>query len=468
MKERFTYDSAKIRSLLDGIYDGTITEYSIPEDLYVAIADYLKSGLYQGFGGDLTKFSGKDLALLEDLRTNVYAFSGGKSYQQIKEYRSLLLNEAGELRPQKEFTQLGEQAFETWNEAWGLSEHGTCVHNAMMANKWNEIEKNKDLLPNLSYQTIGDACDICAPLDGLIAPVDDPIWDSIMPTNHFNCLCIVLQEDSDATLTPEVEKNDTFDKVNAEMSDTFKMNPGKDKEIFSRDHPYFDIPKKDIELAKNNFNLPIPSVESETGKQGFKEAKTIDEAKAYSETLGIKKDWTVVNLDARNEINKDLAELKTKYKDELQTLGNEKRPRAMASANAISMNFNTKYFDNLKYFEKVEKEAAISRYNIFEQGNPMKSAIHHEYGHVLSYRDIQRQTDIGKEFTGLFKRYRNDLKKFIATGENINKFDYISGYAGKDTYEFVAESFAMTTLEGQKISKYANAVKTLIDKYYSK
>lgn len=258
MKERFTYDSAKIRSLLDGIYDGSITEYSIPEDLYFATVEYLRSGLYQGFGGDLTQFKGKDLELLEDLRTNVYHFSGGKAYSQIKEYRSLLLDENGELRKQSEFTKLGEQAFETWNESWGLTERGTAIHAAQMANKWNEIEKNKDLLPVLVYSTIGDACDICAPLDGMTAKVDDPIWNSVASPNHFNCLCIMLQEEDTTELTPESEKNNTFDKVTAEMSDTFKYNPGKDREIFSKDHPYFDIPKEDKEYKANNYNLPIP------------------------------------------------------------------------------------------------------------------------------------------------------------------------------------------------------------------
>ena len=259
MKERFTYDSNKIRTLLDGIYSGEITEYSIPEDLYFSIVSYLRSGLYQGFGGDLTQFKGKDLELLEDLRTNVYHFSGGKAYSQIKEYRSLLLDENGELRKQSEFTKLGEQAFETWNEQWGISERSTCVHNAQMANKWQEIQRNKDLLPKLQYSTAGgDVCAICAPLDGMIFDVDDPILDTVAPTNHFNCECLLLQLEADAVLTPESEKNDVFEKVNAEMSPVFKMNPGKDRVIFNSDHPYMEVPKEDKDYRSNNYNLPIP------------------------------------------------------------------------------------------------------------------------------------------------------------------------------------------------------------------
>jgi hypothetical protein len=265
MAEKFKYSDDDLKKLLDGIYSGEITEYNIPEDLYLKIADYLKSGVYSGFGGNLTDFKGKDLELLKELRENTYMFSAAKSFQELKEIGSLMINpDSGELRSAREFSQLGAAEFEKWNESWGLSERNTAIQQATMANKWNEIEKNKDLLPVLTYSTIGDACDICAPLDGLTAPVDDPIWDSVYPTNHFNCLCIVTQhEEGEKDLTPEGEKDATFDQVTKEMDDTFKMNSGKDGYIFSPDHPYFDVAKKDIPFAKENFGLPIPSTMQE-------------------------------------------------------------------------------------------------------------------------------------------------------------------------------------------------------------
>jgi len=259
MSDKFKYSDEELKDLLNGIYSGAITEYAIPESLYMQIANYLKAGLYEGFGGNLLDFTGKDLELLKDLRENTFMFSGGKAYHQIKEYRTLLLDESGNLRSQREFTQLAAKEFETWNVSWGLTERNTCIAQATMAVKWNEIEKNKDLLPVLSYSTIGDACDICAPLDGLTAPVDDPIWNSVYPVNHFNCLCIVTQHEEGKELTPDNEKDTTFDLVTKEMSDTFLMNAGKDGYIFSPDHPYFDVPAKDKDYAKNNFNLPIPN-----------------------------------------------------------------------------------------------------------------------------------------------------------------------------------------------------------------
>lgn len=249
---KFEYSNEQIEKLINGIWEGEITEYDLPKDLYYAIADYLKSGLYKGFGGTLAEFSGKDLELLTELRENVYMFSAAKTYQEVLDIKSLMFNSDGERVSQNEFSQLGGQAFDTWNDAWGRTEYNTAVHSSYMAAKWNEIEKNKDLLPYLSYSTIGDACDICAPLNGMTKPVDDPTWDALMPPNHFNCLCIVTQEENN-----EGRDVDTSGVLEM-MSDEFKMNPGKDGYIFKDDHPYFEVAKKDVAYAKNNFNLPIP------------------------------------------------------------------------------------------------------------------------------------------------------------------------------------------------------------------
>jgi hypothetical protein len=58
--------------------------------------------------------------------------------------------------------------------------------------------------------------------------------------------------------TPTEDRGDA-DRAMGNMSDVFKMNPGKDGYVFSPDHPYFTaLPKADVKLAQNNFNLKIP------------------------------------------------------------------------------------------------------------------------------------------------------------------------------------------------------------------
>jgi SPP1 gp7 family putative phage head morphogenesis protein len=266
------YTQNQIKSLLDGIYDGSITEYDLPQDLYLAIADYLKKGLYEGFGNTLSKLSENlangngslnDLELLAELRSNIYMFSAAKTFQQVKEMTSALVNEDGVVRSFSAFKKEAINIFGLYNETWLKTEYNTAIGQAQEAIKWQRIEEQKDVLPYLKYQAVLDphTSIICRPLDGIVAKVGDPIWAKIAPLNHFNCRCLLLQVDEEEgrkELTPDGDKLKRVDQVEAEMQPVFKMNAGKDGYIFKGDHPYFEVAKKDREYAKNNFDLPIP------------------------------------------------------------------------------------------------------------------------------------------------------------------------------------------------------------------
>ena len=245
------YTDKQISKLLDGIFEGTITEFDLPLDYYNAVAEYLKAGLYKGFKMDLAEATGKDLELLTQLRENIYMFSAAKTYQEVKEISSLLVDENGNVRTSAEFNKIGRETYDLWNDDYGKTEYNTAIGQGTMAAKWNEIEKNKDVLPLLQYSAVGDACDICEPLDGMVAPVDDPVWDSVAPLNHFNCLCILLQLDEGE---PTSNNEDIVSDVEGKMQPLFINNAGKTGEVFPKDHPYFDAPK---ELGKENFGLPI-------------------------------------------------------------------------------------------------------------------------------------------------------------------------------------------------------------------
>ena len=261
MSDKVKYSNEQISDLLDGIFDGSITEYEIPEDFYFAIVEYLRAGLYKGFGGTLEDFGGSELKVLTELRENVYMFSAAKSFQTLSSIRDCLLDENGDLRSQSDFLQIANQTFSDFVDDYGLTERNTAISQAINASKWQQIEKDKDILPNLVYSTVGDACDICAPLDGMTAPVEDSIWDTIAVPNHWNCLCVLEQADEEEKLTPDDEKESIFDGVVEKMDDNFKMNSGKDGYIFSPEHPYFEVSPKDKEFKDNNFGLPIPKTD---------------------------------------------------------------------------------------------------------------------------------------------------------------------------------------------------------------
>ena len=253
------FTDKKISALLDGIFDGTITEYYLPLDYYTAVVDYLKAGLYKGFGMNLTEaieVGGKDLELLAQLRENIYLFSAAKTFTEVKDISSLFVNENGDVRTKSEFREEALKTYGKYNEDYLTTEYNTTIGQAQSASKWLEFEKNKEILPNLEYSTIGDACDICGPLNGLVAPVDDPIWDEGSPLQHYGCLCLLIAHDED---TPVTEGNEErFAPVLEKMDPMFKNNPGKTGEAFNSEHGYFEAGKADKEFAKQNFGLPIP------------------------------------------------------------------------------------------------------------------------------------------------------------------------------------------------------------------
>lgn len=254
-----TLSEKKIQEYINGIYKGDITSEDLPLDVYESIVKYLKLGLYTGYGMTLEQAEGVDLELLTQLRENVYMFSAAKTYQMTKEISSLLTGEDGEVRTKEEFNEIGKATYENWNDNYGETEYSTAIGQAYNAVKWQSIEKEKEALPNLRYSAIGDACEICMPLDGTTAPVDDPIWDKVGPLNHFNCKCLLLQEDGDALLTPDNEKEETYDNALEKMDKVFQSNPAKDGMIFNEHHPYFEVAKEDRAYAKRNFDLPIPN-----------------------------------------------------------------------------------------------------------------------------------------------------------------------------------------------------------------
>jgi hypothetical protein len=263
---KLQYSDKQIESMIKGIEDGSIDAYNLPEDYYNAFSRYLKKAVYEGFGSTLETVTTLDLPMLEELLTNTYMFSAAKTFQQTQAISALLVDENGNVRSSREFNKLGRELYDTWNDNYGVTEYNTAIAQADAAVKWQEIERQKDIVPMLKYSAIGDACSICMPLDGLTAHVDSKIWDKIAPTNHFNCKCLLLQYDESekATENPTEIVNPVVEKMKERGQDIFINNVGKTGEIFTSEHPYFDVAKEYRELAKQNFNLPLPKFQYAT------------------------------------------------------------------------------------------------------------------------------------------------------------------------------------------------------------
>jgi len=260
----FRYTDAQMEYVLYSIYTGKITPLKLPKDLYFAISDYLKKGLYSGFGSMNFGFGKPDEILLAELRSNVYMFSAAKTFQQVKEMSDALID-GKKFRPFNDFMSKGEEIFKTYNKTYLRTEYETAKGMGRVGAKWERIERDKEVFPLVRYVAVlsGNTCEICEGLNRMTLPVGHPFWNKYAPLNHFNCLCILEQitaEEGNQSPSWRVEKANKD--VGAVMDDTFKMNPGKDKVVFKDSgkgkHPYFDVEPKYKKFAQDNFNLPIP------------------------------------------------------------------------------------------------------------------------------------------------------------------------------------------------------------------
>lgn len=97
------------------------------------------------------------------------------------------------------------QSFSDWkkkaaNTVIGLTpaHQETIFRNAMQqsysAGRWLQFEQTKTQRPYLLFDGVNDSrqTSICRHLDGLIRPVDDPIWASRSPQLHHNCRSVLI------------------------------------------------------------------------------------------------------------------------------------------------------------------------------------------------------------------------------------------------------------------------------------
>ena len=252
------YSKKQVKALITAIYEGRVTTGKLPEGLYYAIADNLKEALYDGYGGTLLDFGGKPLEVLEELRENIYIFSAAKTYQEVRAVTMLLSNN-NDISTFKQFYDEASKVLDVYNKNYLRTEYNTAIASAQQASYWNKIEEQADTFPLLEMTVVEDAntSEICRPLDGIVLPINHAFWRKYYPPNHFNCRSTVLQR-SEGRISSDKQVKHAVKHAEADVLPIFQMNVGIDRIVFSKEHPYFDVEKGDRDLAKKNFNLPIP------------------------------------------------------------------------------------------------------------------------------------------------------------------------------------------------------------------
>ena len=126
------------------------------------------------------------------------------------------------------------------------AEFNTAKKAARSAKRWAKAIEDSDIFPNIEYtsSTAIDPRDVHKPYYGMIRPIDDPIWATILPPSDWGCQCGWKTTDKPVTKAPAtiIPPEPGLDN-----------NPGKDGALISPTHPHIVAGKKQAEaILKQN------------------------------------------------------------------------------------------------------------------------------------------------------------------------------------------------------------------------
>lgn len=220
------------------LYNGTITPEQLHSNLLQLIAQELWQGVSIGFDTDLSKYDeqSQHYRMVKALQTNVYVFSGFKTYQQLKEASLLMVDADGKIKPFTQFLKDVLAINKNYNVNYLRAEYDNALVSAQMAAKWEDFEALANDFPLLKFvATIDDRTSaICESLNGLTKPFDWPGWNKYMLPLHWGERSNIIQI-SDGDIS-DVNQNDL-----PEPQKMFANNVGKTGIIFPETHPYYDV-----------------------------------------------------------------------------------------------------------------------------------------------------------------------------------------------------------------------------------
>ena len=189
---------------------------------------------------------------VQKLHTNAAVFAAFKNHHNTQALVDALVDNDGNSRTFAEFKEIALTINTNYNQNWLYSEYQLAQRSAAMAVKWDEFQKDKDLFPNLKYQTVGDerVREDHQKIDGVVLPIDDNFWDYYYPPNGWGCRCTVVQTNEPVTPDSKI--------VAPEVPNALKSNPAKSGTLVNETaHPYFDVTaekKKEIEALIKKLN----------------------------------------------------------------------------------------------------------------------------------------------------------------------------------------------------------------------
>lgn len=203
------------------------------------------------------KYSGIERSMLQNFLVESFMVSGVLSYdlqEKLKELAVKIMNDPAfqtsisgkTVDPNKEFIRLAQGMIAKYNYTGETPPEGplqtnlrTAISSAWNASNWNKINES-GVYPALQYKTMADnrVREEHAKLHDRVWLIDDPVWDSIMPPNSYNCRCrvkpITHDELGQHYVEPTTDQMRADIKVEAGISKEFDRNSGKVRSIWQK------------------------------------------------------------------------------------------------------------------------------------------------------------------------------------------------------------------------------------------
>jgi hypothetical protein len=240
------FNQYELEMFLHSIYLGDFNKSKLPTTIYLKIAKELEQALNDGFG---IANNENQIVKVSKMRRNVYYFAAAKTYIMVSE-----------IEPKKEnktYSEFKLEASPIVADFLGAYLSAELDHSLMVgkaAKKWVKLVDRKSPA-YLEYVTMKDnhVRPAHVYLDGIIRKQDDNFWNTFTPPNGWNCRCkIKSYPRGENTSLRDFDMEEAYKNVPV----MFRMNFGKEGIVFPHDHPYFK--NVDKELARKNFNLPLP------------------------------------------------------------------------------------------------------------------------------------------------------------------------------------------------------------------
>jgi len=240
---------AEVERIIIAIHAGTMTKKQVPATLVDLVYKELDKALVTGYGTLKRKIDAK---MITALKNNVFSFSSAKEFQFIQEAFGSLTLPGGKVKPFAKFRDEVLKVHTNYNVNWLQSEYQATTANAQIASKWQDIQANKSASPLLKFRAVLDGRSRHKKYNGIVRPVEDPIWDWLMPILDWGCRCTVNAVSVGELTAPDKLPN------NRDIRPAFRFNPGKEKMVFSESHPYFKVGGSAVKDMQKNWGLKRP------------------------------------------------------------------------------------------------------------------------------------------------------------------------------------------------------------------